>query len=447
MAEEKGPQKTVWEERWDALDAVLADMESWDVTGVPSFSTLVHCLRVFGKRHLGFFYGGFGFDGSGRTLQDSPKYPSEYALTVILDQVEYDLEVLRRIAEQRREGTSAMVSGLRDADAMASLALQSVVNSENHGLKGVPSTVITYFHKSPNVRVLPYAPTALVAIPFTCIGTPRDLLAIPHEVGHFVYWRGTDNAGKSLRAKLFEAIGEVSQDPVPYWYRWVEEIFADVYGCLIAGPVMALDFQDLQLQFSQRLFIKDDGAHPVPLLRPAIYTKVLNATGGASETLIQDLWGRWASGSRARLGDLLDGGEPGDHQLESEDGRQTFSMDDAVSPGGDFESCPVDWIVGLILDTPLNLRSLVPVWWSEYSQRVNGTDDLYREFEPQARGLSGSVKESSSLGPCDEETLWDAWSQAHGLPPSGEVRADIWEKVLRADGWTTKGPFEPTSPG
>jgi hypothetical protein len=57
----------------------------------------------------------------------------------------------------------------------------------------------------------------------------------------------------------------------------LEEIFADVYGCLVAWPAIALSFQDLQLQETPAAFITSDHEHPVPVLRPGIYTKVLGA--------------------------------------------------------------------------------------------------------------------------------------------------------------------------
>ena len=48
-------------------------------------------------------------------------------------------------------------------------------------------TVLTYFRRSANVRVLPYAPVALIGVPLTGIGlsteggVSTDLLAIPHR--------------------------------------------------------------------------------------------------------------------------------------------------------------------------------------------------------------------------------------------------------------------------
>ncbi|NJN55367.1 MAG: hypothetical protein HC804_11780 [Anaerolineae bacterium] len=55
--------------------------------------------------------------------------------------------------------------------------------------------------------------------------------------------------------------------------NWLEEIFADVYGCLVAGPVMAYDFQELSLD--NKDFNEDDGEHPLAAIRPFIYTQVL----------------------------------------------------------------------------------------------------------------------------------------------------------------------------
>ncbi|HFC11338.1 MAG TPA: hypothetical protein ENJ56_00740 [Anaerolineae bacterium] len=58
-----------------------------------------------------------------------------------------------------------------------------------------------------------------------------------------------------------------------YVARWQEEIFADVYACLVAGPVAARKMQDLL--FDNYTLVEDNGIHPVPAVRPFIYTKVL----------------------------------------------------------------------------------------------------------------------------------------------------------------------------
>ena len=55
--------------------------------------------------------------------------------------------------------------------------------------------------------------------------------------------------------------------------QWQEEIFADIYGCLVAGPAIAKSFQDLL--FDNYTLTESDGVHPIPLIRPYIYAKVL----------------------------------------------------------------------------------------------------------------------------------------------------------------------------
>jgi hypothetical protein len=166
------------------------------------------------------------------------------------------------------------------------------------------TTVMTYFQNSASIRIIPYASVALVAIPFTATEVKRDYLALPHEVGHYVYRHGKIK-GKSIPQALGQRLMELDP-PSPRWARrWKEEIFADLYGCLIGGPVTALSFQDLARQSSRTpiihvpgeylygSFTEDDGVHPVSVVRPYVYTNVLRRMIWAkSADLLDDAWGK-----------------------------------------------------------------------------------------------------------------------------------------------------------
>lgn len=275
----------IWNGRWQTLKQhitdVIAPLESkgrkkeWETT----LESTLKCLRAFGEKQFKFFLDGFQ---AGR-LVDSPQLVADYAIRQTLDQISFDLAALRKIQSQRHPDlrTDREYQVLKLADQLAHRALQPAIDA---GLI-YPTAVLTYFQKAAHVRVIPYAPVALIGIPYTCTGildregihvqtsdgsthTARDFLAVAHEVGHHIFWHG--KVGEiPLRAWLY------SQLPAePTWrMNWLEEIFADVYGAMIAGPILALDFQEL-LHYKPDLF-KDDGEHPVGAIRPFLYTDVL----------------------------------------------------------------------------------------------------------------------------------------------------------------------------
>jgi len=258
----------IWLKRWQALEKTINNTNIQDTT----LSSMLTCLKAFGEDQFRFFYDGFN---DGRLLP-SVYHPAEYVLSAILAQVSYDLSAIRQAADQRR--TPELKAILDKADQLAQSALNLAIE------KGLLKTggVVTYFDKSPYIRVIPYAPVALIGIPYTSIESPRDLLAIPHEVGHYVYHHTT-----GLAAKLHT---QIPFDP-PWFNQWLEEIFADIYGCLIAGPVIGLDFQDLLLDNPTEHFTEDDGYHPIDAIRPFIYIQILETLGFKNAT--EALETRW----------------------------------------------------------------------------------------------------------------------------------------------------------
>lgn len=254
--------ETIWEKRWQALEELLADRQysysqlAQKYDELKTLATLVDCLHTFGASQFKFFYDGFFND----RLLPSMDYPAEYVLRATLDQVAFDMAIIQRAVAQRQE--SDLQPTLTKADQFAQHALKLAIDN---GLLP-PCTAVTYFNKSYNVRLIPYAPVALIGIPYSCTELKTDYLAIPHEVGHYVYHHAS-----GLAALLHDLI--VME---PDWINhWIEEIFADVYGCLVAGPVLGLNFQDILLDNSQAKFVADDGAHPVDAIRPYIYSKTL----------------------------------------------------------------------------------------------------------------------------------------------------------------------------
>ncbi|MCB0062026.1 MAG: hypothetical protein KDE19_07920, partial [Caldilineaceae bacterium] len=276
------PVFDTWSRRGDALAATMQEMmqamqqNQPAVERQPTLVSLLACLRAFGQSQLKYFIDGFRIKNGKDTpiihLEPSTTYPPEYAMRVTLDQMAYDLDVIQRAYTQRLPGlaTDEMRRTLAKADI---LAYQAVAPAIEQGLID-NTTVVTYFQKSVNVRILPYAPVAFIGLPMTALTVRRDLLAIPHEVGHYIYRNGKAMSGQ-FQGSRFAAALNYELQKLPKWCQaWTEEIFADVYGAVIGGPVMALGFEELVTDDRIEDFTKDDGEHPIAALRPDIYYEV-----------------------------------------------------------------------------------------------------------------------------------------------------------------------------
>ena len=132
------------------------------------------------------------------------------------------------------------------------------------------TAVLTYFQKTPTIRLLPYVPLALIGIDLTAIHDRAQLLAIAHEAGHHVYRQLTTNYSVEPQKKA-EKRALVAPDQFPAWLRaWTEEVFADIYSVLVAGPVAGFSVQAMLMGELPGVLLQDDADHPLPALRPDI---------------------------------------------------------------------------------------------------------------------------------------------------------------------------------
>ena len=241
-----------------------------------TLACLIQALDAFAKGQFNFFQNKLK---SGGDRDGAPSgYTHQYALSLTLGQISRDLEVIERAVNQRLN-IAANVDTRRKllvADQLAYAALKPAIRA---GILTGDLTVMTYLQKSAAIRVMPYAKIAMIGVPYTSLTNQQDLLAIPHEVGHYVYWHGNafPDPTTGLALKIHEALADVrlaaGGGSVPgYIKAWTEETFADYYGCCVAGPVMALDFQDMEVHnASDAQLLHDDGEHPLPALRAYIY--------------------------------------------------------------------------------------------------------------------------------------------------------------------------------
>lgn len=261
-----------------------------------------------------------GLDPGGPFVRDD-RYPLEFLLEATVRQVSFDIDVLLRAMAHRNPASSAPVmrTTLGTADRLAVDALMPAVR---HGL--IERTVVlTYFQKTPTIRLIPYVPLAVIGCDFSAAGEPSRLLGIAHETGHHVYRQLTVNYRENLDEQIESVVttaAAAAPSPWPRWLlAWQEEIFADVYSALTGGPAAALALQQLILTGTRRRLTVDDGDHPLDALRPEILHTALRAVAARRqgddraclEMTVSALEAEWQAylADRAVPGEFLPAGE------------------------------------------------------------------------------------------------------------------------------------------
>ena len=433
---------TEWRDRMHVMDRVIADhidqinrlstgiedqqcsqvVASKDIQ-VPlpragTFSCLYTRLRSFAGNLVDLFLDAFDTKQN-YDLLPSQDYPPDYVLSVLMHQIATDISVIQRAMNQRLSGTWGMRDALQKADRLAFDALKPAMS-----LLPENTTVLTYFQKSPNIRLIPYADVALIGLPVSCLEVPQDYLAILHEVGHFVFWKasGLRETESTLHAEL-----KVDLPQTRSWcYRWGEELFADIYGCIVGGPVIAQDFQDYQLRASMPEFTEDDGEHPPSVLRPIVYNKVLSQRFPVWAGMLESRW------------EALIVGTPRDQTTFVMTNNVPRLIAEAISPGlslADPDSnLPVDEAIEVIL-TKLAGMQTTNWWQTQLFNSLQPGDNLYAEF---AAALDATPLDDP---PCTD-FQWLPWLRktVPGIESShdtGGLDYEVWKSLLYI-GWTTE---------
>jgi hypothetical protein len=232
----------------------------------------LRCLAVFARKQFDFLRAGLQPGGG---FEADARFPLTYLLEATARQLSLDADVLLRALGQREAAAStlAMRATLDLADRLATDAILPAVR---HGLVA-PTVMLTYFQKSPAIRLLPYVPLGVIGVAFSATGDSTRLLAIAHETGHHVYRQITVNYAAHLddQVAAMAAATPMAAAPTPNtWATWLlaweEEIFADIYAALVAGPAAALALHELILTGPAAALTEDDGDHPLDALRPQI---------------------------------------------------------------------------------------------------------------------------------------------------------------------------------
>jgi hypothetical protein len=420
---------SVWNSRWyaqkarlDALESTLGDPKIV-IPRKATLYSLVKRLRSFAEGQFCFFHDGFGATGN---LEQVSGFPPEYVLRATLEQITFDLDVVERAMRQRR---SPDANTLGTADSLAWSALKPAVDANliRNDYQENP-TVVTYLKKSPSIRIIPYAPVALIGIPFTVTSVPQDYLAIPHEIGHYVFRNGKPNDVNQLRQIVAERVASVSPQ---YIVKWVEEIFSDVYGGKVGGPVMGLDFQDLQLEELGEKFTTDDGEHPVPVARPYIYSSVLDSIGAYPNARAK-LNARWQAKLNGRGNPL---------EFDRSTGGQTS----------------LNVVISRMNDVIAEIIPILPDPANRWSNELGPEDDviqLYDRFNNAfIQSLANQVVVPEAAWGDFDYAIWrnNRFFEGADIDKRPEIPAGTkedlpeapngtWIHVLNAGGWTTRGP-------
>jgi hypothetical protein len=211
----------------------------------------------------------------------------QFALRRAINQIAEDILLLHHIWDlYGADQPSVIQTALNAGNGWAKKAWQAL-----HDFLPNVATPLTYVRTNAGIRLIPYGSRPLISFPSSALATElkRDFLAIPHELGHYLFWRGRDAQGKLF----FKRIAELDQyQNAPDWLKaWTEEIFSDIVGTLIGGPVTVLSLQDMMLEKVGNLFVHDDGHYPPPAIRPYVGLKVCECMGWQKSR--QGLGDRW----------------------------------------------------------------------------------------------------------------------------------------------------------
>ncbi|MEM7336259.1 MAG: FG-GAP repeat protein [Chloroflexota bacterium] len=235
------------------------------------------------------------------------KAVATFKLRNTLNNLSQDLEIMQRALDQRQRAPDGSMtiqgSALLNADVLATHAMKLARGAL---MDNRYTRIITYFSQVTKVRVLPYDPDViLIGLPFASVPTrqtqftgdqsqvPWDFLAIPHEIGHFLFRNGTLKINNNQRATIAQQLvpfkaqiaeeqqafesGVQGSRPTNWLVNWMEELFCDIYGCIVAGPIYVLGLQDILSDGEPEDLIKDSGHHPIPAIRPFIASQILKA--------------------------------------------------------------------------------------------------------------------------------------------------------------------------
>lgn len=199
--------------------------------------------------------------------------------------VAIDFEILQRAIVQRRRKSDNFVNYATPLLVMDKIAIKAIAPFKRLLPDHAHVSTITFLSSTTHIHHLPYSDQfILIGLSYDRISKVSyypgfspdqhkalpafELMAIPHEVGHYMYHQAKLPSGKSFA-------DESVQFASNRYYRWCEEIFSDMYGCLVAGGLTVLGLQALFASGDKDRVWKDDEKHPTPVLRLYLLSEIL----------------------------------------------------------------------------------------------------------------------------------------------------------------------------
>lgn len=427
-------------------------------------------------------------------LRRDDELPPDYVLRTIVDKVAYDYnEIIKPAIHQRRHGTPAEKETLRLADRWGQSLLAPLGSKAPEGMErvlAVDPVVITYFNHSPMIRMIPYAAVALVGIPPTASspGNRRDLLILPHELGHYIYWHGRFSG-----ELLHKHVPGLLADQPPFLRRWIQEIFADVCGLIISHePAVLPAALSMIRDNAPRNYLADNQIHPIDAVRLDIYLsaiKLLELVFGLDE--LEHIWSIFEN--KIHDFDLIAGGresvpvsgQDGEEMaVELKGARNTVSFSamfmagPILKPALAMQQWPKRLLPGAateevedLLTSPdipdLPPSTSLPKTFPEHLRRSGVAPPVtlgaFSEFFPRFLDAINGILANAQIqdwfagfeermdklaGPGEEAGAPDLvrYSQLHPFEKIRDGHSDEtlapsqWQEVLAAGGWAIKGP-------
>ncbi len=246
-----------------------------------SETELAQLLKDFGAFSIEYFS---YFEKDVIRQDEHKKYgkTEEYVRYQALQTIVNEWMVLSQVAEQR--GLAQYRNWLQELDQKA---------KDIYCPPSLQIPVVAYLGKVSSIRHNPYSDVSVCSIPrYYFKNKDEALMAYAHEIGHKVFWTLKDSGVLSgeheelskfvrqtciMMADKYELTLKQFQVLNVLIDSWLEEIFADVYGAVVAClPHVKSLISILKGNFGEIYEVfGDDGDHPLPYLRPLLRIEVL----------------------------------------------------------------------------------------------------------------------------------------------------------------------------
>lgn len=244
------------------------------------------------------------------TSQTAQGHPPLHLIQACYRQLGNDIELLQNASIQRQPSVDTA------GKPVAGVLAKELVMTDKLAIKTLAPfahllahpTIFTFFSQETHIRHLPFSDQVILVglsharISITYNEQMRsgaaengqkplpafELLAIPHEIGHYLY----DHAQLELPAAnnalakghFVDLSAQFHGNP---YHHWCEELFADLFGCVVAGPLAVLGMQALLAAGEPTSLWQDDGEHPTSVVRPYILAEMLRVLAVQENELAQ----------------------------------------------------------------------------------------------------------------------------------------------------------------